>query len=403
MRSVFLLLISFTVTLVTILTQPDAKATDAIPLNYKNANGTAAFTGPLANTPRTYQLLIHSSQLTSFVGKDIKGLTWRLPSNATANYPVSDITFASYRIYLSGSVDPVNRSLAFFANNVVGPQTQVRSGPLTVTAGSYPSGGSPNSFGPEISFDIPYSYTGGNLLVEIRQTGFTGTSRSVDGISTSTSGYGTLFSACWKSGDTATFSASQGNFSVVQLITTPTNLNLNLTAFIEGRYDLGSNSMVPDTAKVLLRSSSSPYIVVDSSSAELNSSGNGILNYNEALNGTGYYIVINHRNSIETWSAAPQSFTSGNLSYDFSTSAAQAFGNNMLQLDSSPLRFGIYVGDPNKDGVVDVSDAGQVDNDASNFVAGYVLTDLNGDFVVDVSDAVFPDNNSANFISKITP
>ncbi|MBK8983668.1 MAG: hypothetical protein IPM38_15465 [Ignavibacteria bacterium] len=161
--------------------------------------------------------------------------------------------------------------------------------------------------------------------------------------------------------------------------------------------------MAPDTAKVLLRADSSPYTIIDSSSAELNSSGNGILNFNEALDGTGYFIVINHRNSIETWSAAPQSFTSGNLSYDFTTSSSQAFGSNMLQVDNSPVRFGIYVGDPNKDGVVDVSDAGQVDNDAANFVAGYVLTDLNGDLVVDVSDAVFTDNNSANFISKVTP
>ncbi|MBK8983669.1 MAG: hypothetical protein IPM38_15470 [Ignavibacteria bacterium] len=209
MKTVLLLLICFTVTLGTMVFQPDAKATDAIPLNYKNTTGTTAFTGPLANSARTYQLLIHSSQLISFVGKDIRALTWRLPANATVNYPLSDITFTSYRIYLSDCVDPVDRSLNLFDSNVVGPQTQVRSGSLTIPAGSFTSGSSPNSFGPEIVFDNPYPYAGGNLLVEIRHTGFTGTSRSVDAIGTSISGYGTLFSACWKSGDTATYSALQ--------------------------------------------------------------------------------------------------------------------------------------------------------------------------------------------------
>lgn len=43
------------------------------------------------------------------------------------------------------------------------------------------------------------------------------------------------------------------------------------------------------------------------------------------------------------------------------------------------------------------------DNNAFNFVPGYVSTDLNRDGITDLSDAVFADNNSFNFISKITP
>ena len=43
-----------------------------------------------------------------------------------------------------------------------------------------------------------------------------------------------------------------------------------------------------------------------------------------------YYLEITHRNSLETWSGLPQAaVTGGNYAYDFTTSASQAFGDNM--------------------------------------------------------------------------
>lgn len=63
--------------------------------------------------------------------------------------------------------------------------------------------------------------TGGHLLIETRHSGFTGTSRSIDAVSTSGSGYGTLFSACWASGISAN-SGSQGNFTIVRISATDT-------------------------------------------------------------------------------------------------------------------------------------------------------------------------------------
>jgi hypothetical protein len=77
-------------------------------------------------------------------------------------------------------------------------------------------------------FDSLYFYTGGHLLIEIRQTG-TGTSRSLDALSTSTTGYGTLFSACWGSSYTAN-SGSQGNFSIARL-TADDPIPVELTSF----------------------------------------------------------------------------------------------------------------------------------------------------------------------------
>lgn len=82
---------------------------------------------------------------------------------------------------------------------------------------SYTFGNVPNNWGPEILFDSLYLYTGGHLLIEVRLTG-TGNNRSNDAVGTSTTGYGTQFSACWGSSYTAN-SGSQANFSIVRLTT----------------------------------------------------------------------------------------------------------------------------------------------------------------------------------------
>lgn len=190
-----------------------------VPPNYAGMQGTASFLGPLSNAQRTYQLLIKDSLLTGIIGQRITGFTYRLLASAVTNWPASDVTFTNYDIYLSGSVAPENRSLTF-SQNVVGDQKRVRFGSLTINAGSFPAGGSPTTFGSEITFDSGYVYNGGHLLIEIRHTGFTGTSSSVDAIGTSTSGYGTLFSACW-TGNYSGTSGTQGNFAVIRLTAGP--------------------------------------------------------------------------------------------------------------------------------------------------------------------------------------
>lgn len=186
-----------------------------VPNAYSGSAGTATFLGPFANAQRTYQMLINESELSSIFADMIESITFRLPVSATANWPSTDITFSNYDIYLSGSVAPQDRSLTF-ASNVVGIQKLVRSGSLTIPANSYTSGGNPNAFGLEISFDSAYMYNGGHLLIEIRHNGFSGTSRSLDAIGTSISGYGTLFSACWTGSYTGT-SGTQGNFTVASI------------------------------------------------------------------------------------------------------------------------------------------------------------------------------------------
>lgn len=184
-----------------------------VPNSAETAGGNGVFLGPLVNVDRTYQLLVHENQLTGLVGKRIVGLSWRLPASATANWPASPVEYAQYDVFLSGGVAPGERSLVF-ADNVVGAQTRVRTGPLTIAAGAYTSGSPVNAFGPVIALD-GWDYTGGHVLVELRHDGFTGTSRAVDAFTASSGAYGMQIGAIWAAGNTAT-EGQQGNFSVLR-------------------------------------------------------------------------------------------------------------------------------------------------------------------------------------------
>ncbi len=216
MKKFFLLFVFLVISFTNIQSQSArSNGTEVLPPEYKTIPGTSTFTGPLAASARAYQLLIHENLLTNLLNKEIVGISWRQPASSTAAWPTSVVNFITYDIYLSGSVPPNERSLTF-ANNVVGTQKLVRNGSLQIVENSYPFGSSPNEFGPEIPFNQSYSYNGGHLLIEIRHQGFSGTSRSVDAVSTSTAGYGTLFSGLWQSSYTPT-TGTQGNFSILKL------------------------------------------------------------------------------------------------------------------------------------------------------------------------------------------
>lgn len=188
-----------------------------------------------------------------------------------------------------------------------------------------------------------------------------------------------------------------------EFVLTILSIDLDLTMLIEGFYNPSTDLQVSDSIKVYLRNSASPYAAVDSAMVVVSDSGKASMTFTNAASGN-YFIQINHRNAIEIWSANAVSFTQGGTTqYDFTSAASQAFGDNLKQVDASPVKFATYSGDVNQDGVIDASDNGAIDNDASNFASGYLSTDLNGDEVIDASDAAIADNNAANFVSKVTP
>ena len=155
----------------------------------------------------------------------------------------------------------------------------------------------------------------------------------------------------------------------------------SFTALIEGFYN--GSTMKPDTITVELRSTIAPYSTVDQAKIFLNSNGQGSGKFFNAENGVPYYIVLKHRNAVETWSALPQSFSASTLTYDFTTASNKAFGNNLKLVGS---KWCIYGGDVNQDGFVEAADVNLVFTDNVNGAAGYISTDLNGDMLTEIED-----------------
>ena len=166
----------------------------------------------------------------------------------------------------------------------------------------------------------------------------------------------------------------------------------NLSSFsslIEGFYN--GTSMVQDTVSVELRNTSAPYALIDQTKILLNSNGLGTGKFYNAVNGTPYYLVVKHRNAVETWSSTPQAFTANSMSYDFTTGQNKAYGNNLKLVGT---KWCIYGGDVNQDGFVETVDLNLVFNDNVIGATGYTLTDLNGDMFTEIQDLniVFTNN-----------
>jgi hypothetical protein len=188
---------------------------------------------------------------------------------------------------------------------------------------------------------------------------------------------------------------------------------LNLTLFLEGLFngvdmnpaqdDMGDHwgSTIADEITVELRDAVDPSIIQATFTNQmLNTNGSCTVTIPSSLNDS-YYIVIKHRNSIQTWSEIPLGFTNSPINYDFSIAASKAFGDN--QIEVSPGVYALFVGDVNQDEVIDLSDLVEMDTDLTNGTVAYVVYDLNGDGVVDLSDLVAIDVNLTNGIVALYP
>jgi len=196
------------------------------------------------------------------------------------------------------------------------------------------------------------------------------------------------------------------------VIVQPVSRTVNLTLFLEGLFNPATNQMnkardengdkypgtIADIIQIHLAKSTTPYSFYYSvNGADLNQDGTCTITVPRA---GFFYLVVRHRNSIETWSAAPVSLLTDNISYDFSTSASMAYGDNLKEISG---KWVIWCGDVNQDRLVDLGDMIDVDNDVSAFVTGYVVTDVNGDGIVDSDDMLLIIQNSDNFISSFFP
>ncbi|MEO8664903.1 MAG: M23 family metallopeptidase [Ignavibacteria bacterium] len=175
--------------------------------------------------------------------------------------------------------------------------------------------------------------------------------------------------------------------------------SLELHAKLEGFWN--GTTMVEDTVTVIVRAPLYPYNIVDSAKVFLDDDGYALANFFHISSGVNYWLVVKHRNSIETWSKATMQFTTNDpISYDFTTSAAKAYGNN-LKLKNSEYCF--YGGDVNQNGSVNLTDLVAVYNDATAFATGYRPTDVTGNNITNLNDIVITQNNSIAFVVKVRP
>ena len=188
---------------------------------------------------------------------------------------------------------------------------------------------------------------------------------------------------------------------------------LNLKAYLQGYY-VGSGLMkdvlfnqsvyvspstITDTITIELHDAIAPYNLVSSHTQVLSQNGTATI---QGLGAVGqlYYIVLKHRNTIETWSSSPILLTE-NTSYDFTTAANKAYGDNQYEVESGV--WALYSGDIDQNEALDNADFSLWETDANNFATGYLSTDLDGNGSVDNSDFSLWELNANSFVSKLTP
>jgi len=193
----------------------------------------------------------------------------------------------------------------------------------------------------------------------------------------------------------------------------PNTKPLNLVVFLEGLFnglnmnpvqdDMGDHfgSNIADFISVELYNAQNPSLLeVSFTNQFLHTNGICSISVPSTLS-DAYYIVVKHRNSIATWSASPVSFSGNNVTYNFTTSASKAYGDNLKEVANGV--YAIMVGDVNQDEVVDLVDLVEMDFDLTVGTVDYIVYDLNGDGVVDIIDLIVIDENLINGVAAIYP
>ncbi len=216
-------------------------------------------------------------------------------------------------------------------------------------------------------------------------------------------------------GEAITQSLSNSNYRITQgfqqgkkIDSTGLYLILYLEGFYAGGYLMrpalynqgrSLDLTIADTITIELHPALSPLFVEAHVKTLLHTNGNADCKIPVAYG--NYYVVIKHRNNVETWSANPIAFTGTFAGYDFSYAANTAYGNNQVEVE--PGIFALHSGDINQDENVDLLDASLLETDINNFQFGYFATDINGDGNVDLLDAPIVESNINGFVFSSHP
>jgi len=167
---------------------------------------------------------------------------------------------------------------------------------------------------------------------------------------------------------------------------------------------------VCDTVYLELHDQFSSFAIVETAVAVIDTGGNGVFNFTQNVLGGTYWLAVNHRSSIVTYSGMPFTVSTSNY-YDFTISDTQSFGPNMKDIFGDGTAWALFSGDifdanlfqEGHDGFIDIFDYLILDVDVQSGNAGYYITDLNGDGFVDIFDYLLFDPNVQSGVSSITP
>jgi hypothetical protein len=189
-------------------------------------------------------------------------------------------------------------------------------------------------------------------------------------------------------------------------------VTLNLKLFIEGYYtgnglmdNYGSGGCLfvcgisanPDDADTITVSLLEPQhlSLIETQRGILQTNGLLTVQFFQAVQNNLFFIRIQHRNALETWSANPivmQSITN----YDFTDSVSKAFGNNMINVGTQlQPHWAFYSGDISdgnllqlgvgyQDGIIEAQDYTDMENALG--LTGYQYQDLTGNGIADSAD-----------------
>ena len=203
---------------------------------------------------------------------------------------------------------------------------------------------------------------------------------------------------------------SSVNCDVLAFATEPLDYALQLKVFVEGIYSTITHSQFPVLNPSDTLSDSITVVLANPTTKLAQYTSKGVLSTNgiafvlfpqPALQQT-YYIVVKHRNSLDTWSASTFGFNAPDTLYDFTSSASKAYGSNLVLVE--PGVYAIHTGDINQDGIININDLlFEETKISSSSIVGYLPGDLNGDGIIESSDYSWISNKVRNTFSVLRP
>lgn len=220
-------------------------------------------------------------------------------------------------------------------------------------------------------------------------------------------------------GEAVTGTIANSTSQITQGLLQPSRYFLDLRLFLQGYYIGGGEMMnviynqtgtvnsvgITDTIYVELRSVIDPSNTKSSARVLLLNNGRTNCSFSRLVEGGSYWIVVKHRNTIQSWSSQPITLYSDvPVTYDFTIGNNKTYGNNSTDIFLEGI-WSFYTGDLNQDEFIDIFDFPVYDYDNQNFVMipTYSPSDMNGDGFVDIFDFPIYDSNNQDFVMAIRP